>query len=100
MTYGPIFTPMGCECKGTLTTSQWGNDNNEEEEPIGTPKVVTVTSASSPQQYKAYKSSYFNRMLKKPSPRITPITQRIRDIITAQEEISSHKKHPTTELNQ
>ena len=29
-TYCPIYTSMGCECKGRLTTSEWDDDDNEE----------------------------------------------------------------------
>ena len=78
----------GLECKGRLTLSEWDNDDNEEEEPRGTSEVITVTLTPSPQQYKAYKSPYFNEMLNKPSPRVTTIKQRMWDIITAQEELS------------
>ena len=50
--------------------------------------MVTVTPAPSPQQYKTYKSPYFDGMLNKPPPRATPINQRMRDIIMGQEEMN------------
>ena len=74
-------------CTYKLMPSKWDDDNNEEEL-TEDPKMVTVMSAPSPQQYKPYKSSSFVRMLNKLPPRFTPINQKIRDIIMAQQEMN------------
>ena len=87
VTYCPICTPTGHECKGRLMPSEWNDDNNKEE-PNKMPKKVTVMSTPSPQQYKTYKSLYFERMLNKPPPRFTSINQKMGNIIMAQEEMN------------
>ena len=83
MTHCPICMSMGCECKGKLMQSDWDDDNNEEE-PKEMVQIGTAMLTPSPQQYKPYKSPYFDEMLNKPSPRFTLINQKMRDIILAQ----------------
>ena len=48
-TYCSIGMSMGYKCKGRLTTSEWDDNDNEEEQPRGTSKVVSITLAPSPQ---------------------------------------------------
>ena len=51
--YCPICTPMGKECQGRKTTSDW--DNVEKEDSRDIPKPAVVTPFPSPQQPITYK---------------------------------------------
>ena len=86
MSYCPICTLMGRECKGRRPTLDW--DDTEKKETRDILKWSIVTPVSSSQQPQTYNQSYFDCMINNPTLMSHQKNWRIQELIIAQEELN------------